>query len=204
MLTSNNAPCYNKNMVIALMGLQGSGKSRCREYLESIYPTAVNFGIKSVFTGGMQPAFDFAIIEKYNLDGQQKLVAFKNLQKLYSVWAETYINKNIWSDKFKEQVLEKYACVPAIMDDARSAMNLEALIEVSSTRPVVIFRLLAPEHIRRQRVSVWRDPNDYTEQLLDKPASLPKTIYWFDIDTSADFSNTCNIIKEALLSTGLL
>jgi dephospho-CoA kinase len=192
-------------MIVALMGEQGSGKSKCREYLEGLYPSAVNFGIKSTFTGDMQAAYD-AVANDYpeRRGSKQALSAFKEFQKFYSTWAETRWNMDHWSNKFKEQVNTKYSCVPVLMDDCRTEMNLKVLMEVAKTRPVVVFRLNAPEEIRKQRVSVWREPNDYTEVLLERPKSLPLEMHWFEIDTSKSFEDTCDAIKKSLLEIGLL
>lgn len=182
------------NPVIVFHGQQGSGKSswseRVVQFLKEQSPitaawrpqfSPIRYGIKSTFSELTELVFSMV-----GIDPSQHLFHYKEYQRHTSTCFEG-IEPTIWSNKFHDKVVTEYKGHAVVMDDCRSKMNLDALRHIAeSGRQVLFFALHADEEIRKQRVSAWRPPVDYTEQMLSQPSELPESFKWVDVDTNGD------------------
>jgi len=183
-------------MIIAFHGLQGSGKSTMSEYVEK-YLSYRNipysrYNIKDTFDEHVQ-----SFANDLGIDKEKDLLRYKKLQKSISCLVEEY-KPTVWSDKYYKTVKVVHPNVAIITDDIRTPMNLEALIALSNTKPVLVFRLLASEEIRRARCSAYREGNHYTEQLLERPDEVPEQFYWKDINTEQSLEHAFSQIDTEI------
>ena len=190
----------SRNTLIGFHGQQGSGKSKLTTFTASLleqqgYSVGL-YGIKSTFSCYAEKiASDLGMEWKA---GGKDLLAFKELLKAISCSIELHYKKSAWSDLFRDQVLQQPETQTLIADDMRTPMNFDALVQISEHRPVVLFRLLASEEIRRKRCSAFRENAGYTEELLEKPSSLPTNFNWWDINTELPIEESYAAIKAAL------
>lgn len=195
-------------MIIAFHGQQGSGKTTLVEkiYSGDIFKAHQKFSnmtyrkisIKDCINIFVNPIISHPNIAP-KITKDKYLSILKNLQRRISTWAEEFVDSNIWSDMYVERVHEELLTSDCILtEDIRTPMNLKALQTLSNVTDVYLFRLVCPEEIRRERVSVWREPNSYTENLLERPISLPKNMVWQDLDTTQDINTTLQIIRNVV------
>lgn len=188
----------SRNTVIGFHGQQGSGKSKLATFTASLLEQHSYFvglcGIKGTFSHYAEQ-----IASDLNMDwGGRDLLAFKELQKAISCSVEMHYKRTAWSDLFRDKILRRSVNQTLLADDIRTVMNLDALVQIAEHRPVVLFRLLASEEVRRKRCSAFRENAGYTEELLDKPQSLPPTFSWRDINTELPIEESYIVIKATL------
>lgn len=192
--------------VIAFHGLQGSSKTTLLNFLNERliqygYQTATQ-NVKSTFTNVAEDTLHLwekmlEDIGRRDLIEKVKTTEFKKLWYLNTSTFGESLDQNIWSDAFYNII--KYSITHTILvDDIRTAMNIEALTKLSAYRNVHLFALHAPEDIRKERVSTWRNNGGYTEQMQTKPENLPNNFKWYDIDTSKPLVESQKYIIDKL------
>lgn len=164
--------------VIAIHGLQGSGKTFLYNHLSQVLSDQPHklINIKSTFAPVVDAAVDAFSRLGYDLD----VALLKQLQLRLSTFGEHYLSESIWTDIFVRNVSEFDGW--AIADDIRTRFNIKGLRTIALTRPVILFTLDVPEETRRKRLgSAYRENGSYTERLVEKPANLPDNFAWVDL-----------------------
>lgn len=176
-------------MIIAIMGLQGSGKTTVAnfltEYLNQQHFLTTKYGIKNTFTKRI-----LDLLESFPEDFQQKVTLGqeKELFRRISTWAEM-VDNGIWSDEYVRKVIELLKITNVVItDDIRTSYNIKALDRLSNDYKVILFKLDCPENIRKTRCSAWREENCYTEQETDYECLSKAIIH--RIDTSKPIKQT--------------
>ena len=185
------------NIIVVFNGGQGSGKTTlaeiAKEYFKSKKIPVLYYGIKNTFTAGVDSCLE-------SLGIKTTLLQYKELQRAISTWGEKHVDENIWSTMYKDRVsifTSLYGCV--VTEDIRTTYNLRALRELADdNKKVILFRLIAPEEIRKKRCTAWRQEICYTEQALEKPSELPNSFRWIDIDTTRDLISIKKEIIEII------
>ena len=194
--------------VIAFHGLQGSSKTTLLNFLNERliqygYQTATQ-NVKSTFANVAEDTLYMweKMLEetgRRDLIEKVKTIEFKKHWYLNTSTFGESLDQNIWSDAFYNII--KYSITHTILvDDIRTAMNIEALTKLSAHRDVHLFALHAPEDVRKERVSTWRDNGSYTEKMQTKPEGLPSNFKWYDIDTSKPLVESQKYIIDKLFN----
>ncbi len=166
--------------LFALHGPAGAGKTTVAKFLMQRYPDMLSCNIKDSFS-----AYAKQIFAEVGFKPENNLKIYKKLQLDISTAGEE-LDPKCWSDKYVAML--KFYPGHVVTDDIRTTMNLDALQQASITRSVILIVLNCPFEIRNARVSVKRDPNNYTEQYL----SIPKHHKYvkFELDTSGAQEDT--------------
>jgi hypothetical protein len=165
----------NRKTIVAIHGLQGSGKTTLATNLLHIFTGTV--GVVSIKSSFKKYADTIMQDVHHLLPLSAVELAHKELQRAVSTWGERFA-PHIWSRLYSAAVMESPFSV-VITDDVRTDMNIMALCKLSETNNVMLVRLICGEEARKARVSVWREITDYTERLLPAQDDLQT----FSVDT---------------------
>ena len=202
--------------IIAFCGGQGAGKTTHAQHVKKTFddyfwcqrqdpslqgghetmllPQCVMLNVKDTFTGFVTPI----ISELSQITSEFKdQPAFKKLQLAISTWGEE-VYKDVWSDRYASlanKVKDLIVC-----DDIRTDMNQQMLLHLSIHRPVVLFKLVVGEEVRKKRVSFWRENGGYTESELFNPPNYPACadFQWHEVDTTDSFERSTKTVVEKL------
>lgn len=200
-LNSENGHLY-RNHIIAFHGLQGSGKTTWADFVfsaleEQGYPVE-RYNIKDTFSylaSGIYHHERNTNLLQF-LKDDQKLLAWKELQKAISTWAEKF-DKEIWSSRYSGYCMASQENI--VTDDLRLPQNCDALLRLSNkNKKVIVFKLEASEEVRRKRCEAWRETGCVLSELLPKPEDHPETFHWVDINTEEPKAETRTVILRYL------
>jgi hypothetical protein len=188
--------------IVAFHGPQASGKTTHVNLLvQAMSMSSVSLNIKHGFQRLAQH-----LVENAGDEVAAHPNAYKTALLAVSTWAESLV-PTVWSSLYASRVrsIATFAAQRGddeiiVTDDIRPQQNLDALIILAGEGfPVIFFRLLADEETRKGRCEVWRDPSNYTEQLLPKPDALPPNFTWVDVDTKNSTDDNAKLIRETVL-----
>lgn len=172
----------NPKPVIAIHGLQGSGKTYLVNTITSmIIPNgtvAKPINIKGTFQPIAKMVTDYYKSIGYELNEGQ----MKQLLLSISTYGEKHVDEMIWTKTWVNSV-SMNPDVYVLTDDIRTQFNIRGLRQLAEIRKVVLFSLDVPEDIRRRRLgNKWRDNGGYTEVLMDRPSDLPENFHWVNLN----------------------
>lgn len=184
--------------VIGIHGLQGSGKT----YLTNTISNLILIPNHNVRTTNIKSTF-MPIAESisrqyedmgYKLNESQK----KQLLLSVSTYGELYVNDMIWTNEWVKTINASPDSW-IVTDDIRTEFNINGLFSISKIRPVIVFKLIVSEGIRRIRLgNKYRENGGYTEKLLDCPYNKPENFKWVELNEDWTLSEIKNAIKEYL------
>lgn len=165
-----------KKLVIALHGLQGSGKTTlAKGLLDRASGHECSTGVVSVKNSFGRYATTIMGDLGNLLPEHSRELAYKELQRVISTWGERF-EPHIWSNLYEKNVRDSGHAV-VLTDDVRTDMNMAALERLwLSDYNVLVVYLRCEEEVRKGRVSVWREVSDYTERMLSINPLLPSLV----------------------------
>lgn len=171
--------------IVAICGLQGSGKTTHAAKLMELLPNVSSLNIKSSFA----PLAD-CVAEILSDDHNITLTktAEKQLMLAVSTWGEMHVDEMIWSNIYTRKALyelELRDIDVVLTDDIRTKYNIQALKKLAIGYNVIVVKLNASEEVRKSRCPTWRANGSYTEEGVNLSDLDQFGIKVIEVDTSS-------------------